>query len=295
MLNRILTYMLVKTEDKSIIVSTNQFNHTKSRIKLFITLKCDTCELVFETTNKNKLKTKFHFCSRKCQGKARKHNGILHFVYQKSQETCVQRYGYKNALKNETIKRKLRATCLQRHGVESPLQSPLIREKRRQTMISRYGVSEAMQSAEIKAKFDWQGAQRKRHETMKRENLYGKSRSESKFYKFLTDRFQIVECQKLVNDGKWPIDFYIPTHNLYIQFDGDYWHGLDRQLDVILQSSSPRDAVIYRKWLTDRKQESWFYEHGLALLRIRESDFKTPNWISIFDSFMNQYISSVVS
>lgn len=77
-----------------------------------------------------------------------------------------------------------------------------------------------------------------------------------------------------VNVSKfWVIDFYIKTIDTYLQFDGVYWHGLDRPIDEIRQSDKGRDKAIYRKWLVDRQQEKWFKDQGKRLVRITDKQF----------------------
>jgi hypothetical protein len=34
----------------------------------------------------------------------------------------------------------------------------------------------------------------------------------------------------------WPVDFYVKSINTYIQYDSEYWHGLDRSIDVMMAS-----------------------------------------------------------
>lgn len=72
----------------------------------------------------------------------------------------------------------------------------------------------------------------------------------------------------------WNIDFYIPEIDTYVQFDGAYWHGLDRPIDQIKNSASKRDQSIYAKWLLDREQDAWFSENRKCLIRITDVEFR---------------------
>jgi len=42
----------------------------------------------------------------------------------------------------------------------------------------------------------------------------------------------------------YEIDFYVISHNVYIQFDGVSWCGLDRTINEISLMKSPRDKVV---------------------------------------------------
>ncbi|GAG53584.1 unnamed protein product, partial [marine sediment metagenome] len=50
---------------------------------------------------------------------------------------------------------------------------------------------------------------------------------EKKVYDELKARGLLFETQKLIN-GRFLVDAWIPSLNLIIEADGDYWHGLDR-------------------------------------------------------------------
>lgn len=72
----------------------------------------------------------------------------------------------------------------------------------------------------------------------------------------------------------WNIDLYVPQIDTYVQFDGVYWHGLDRPIELIKESSRQRDKVIYKKWLIDRAQDEWFAKMSKRLVRITDVEFK---------------------
>ena len=57
------------------------------------------------------------------------------------------------------------------------------------------------------------------------------------------------------------------------KFDGVYWHGLNRPIEIIKESLTPRDHTIYRTWERDRLQEKWFYDHDLKLIRVTDLEF----------------------
>jgi hypothetical protein len=72
----------------------------------------------------------------------------------------------------------------------------------------------------------------------------------------------------------WNVDMYVPELDTYVQFDGTYWHGLDRPIEIIRESRSACDTTIYKKWLTDREQDAWFNASGKRLIRITDDEFK---------------------
>lgn len=107
---------------------------------------------------------------------------------------------------------------------------------------------------------------------MENQPLKWSSKAKARFSELLRERFGEVKHQKWVNG--WPIDFYIPSIDTYVQFDGVYWHGLDRPIEVIRASNLVRDKAIVKKWETDRVQDAWFTSNGLRLIRVTDVQFK---------------------
>ena len=217
-------------------------------------------------------------------------------IQQKSKETCLknngvewaqqseeirlktasnnlEKYGVENVSKLEEIKIKSRQTCLEHYGVEYSLSSPEIREKGKQTLLEKYGVTHISQSKEVMSKIDFKEARRKAHETMKRNKSYGKSKLEDQLFEVLVSIFGEIDVARAVPINSWLIDFRINSRNLYIQFDGVYWHGLNRPIEKIQEFKTPRDKIIYGTYLRDVERVRWFKEHGIQLLRIFDKDF----------------------
>lgn len=191
----------------------------------------------------------YAFCSRDCTSVARAENGA--------------------------IRKRTQQTCLKRYGVDNPGKSPEVRARRRQTTIERYGVAHHWQASEIRNKTDWDLRNERGHATMKLRGSYGKSKVEDAYYASLCETHGVenVERQATPIGTHWPIDFYVKSIDTWIQFDGVYWHGLDRPLEIITKHQTKRDVQIHKKWLTDREQDKWFEERGLKLIRITDRQF----------------------
>lgn len=76
---------------------------------------------------------------------------------------------------------------------------------------------------------------------------------EKKVYEELKKRGILFERQKLIN-GKFLVDAYIPSLNLIIECDGDYWHGLER---------------VKKK---DKAENAYLTKCGYKLLRLSEAE-----------------------
>lgn len=69
-----------------------------------------------------------------------------------SEESCIQKFGVKNASQSDQIKNKKEQTCLKNHGVKYPGQSKEVLEKAKQTNLEKYGTEFAAQSEITKEK-----------------------------------------------------------------------------------------------------------------------------------------------
>lgn len=107
------------------------------------------------------------FCSNKC----RRSKEGEQIVREKTNNTFIEKYGYKCASQNDEIKEKMKATCQERYGGNSPSSSKEIMEKQletkrliygehmekitektRATNLERYGVEYTSQNPEIMQK-----------------------------------------------------------------------------------------------------------------------------------------------
>lgn len=82
------------------------------------------------------------FCSNLC---VNRYEGTK----EKIKKTCLEKFGYTNALKSPEIKKKMEATNLKRYGVKNVYQSEEVKKKIRETNLEKYGVESPMQSREI--------------------------------------------------------------------------------------------------------------------------------------------------
>lgn len=186
----------------------------------------------------------------------------------KRKETNITRYGHENPFGSTTVQQTIKETLLEKHGVEHSSLIPGIGEKRKQTYRERTGYEHPFKTPASLAKLRSPATNIKRHETMKRNDTYGKSTVEDTAYETLLQTFP--NTQRQVNINGWAIDFYVPEVDTYVQLDGVYWHGLDRPRSIIEASQSPRDKVILSTLIRDKQQNIWFAAHDLKLVRFTD-------------------------
>jgi len=264
--------------------------------------ECDECHVLFETKRSKQNDTMdMHFCTTKCyqhsmrEGVARQYviSSMTNEVIEKKKKTHLEHYGVETSFSLPQIQQKCKETSMRLHGSPSSMGDPNVRAKKEQTFIDRYGVrvpisqcsliisksfdtqierygSLYRNSQEYKDRVDFSENARKAHETMKRNGTYAKSKPEDECYNILCEYFGVDNVERQVRVNGWQIDFYVKTIETYVQFDGLYWHGLNRPIEKIMEFNNPRDIDIYGVFLRDQQQVTWFKENNIKLVRIRD-------------------------
>jgi hypothetical protein len=241
---------------------------SEGRKQQWCELECDECHKRFEQRRRGchlKQSDRKHLCSVEC---VRTHRAQIALK-------MTQRWNERSEEEKHNVLIKKRQAYVRRYGVDHPFKSPEVREQIRQTCIKRYGVNNPASSPIIKAKINQSALHAKAHQTRKMSGTYSHSKIEDAFYDALCEKFNHDNVERQVIINGWSIDFYIKSIDTYVQFDGVYWHGLDRPRNVIEKSSSPRDRVILTVLDKDPKQNEWFKIQQKRLCRITDMQFKT--------------------
>lgn len=82
---------------------------------------------------------------------------------------------------------------------------------------------------------------------------------EKKVYDYLLLKGILFERQKLVN-GRFIVDAFIPSLNLVIEADGNYWHNLDR---------------VVKK---DKAENAYLKKCGFKLIRLSEKEINSGDF-----------------
>lgn len=226
------------------------------KTKQVIVYRCDQCQREYEGKYQKSYLTnrQFHLCSYDCLGNSRRTGGVA----------------VEHQLQSRDMKlwqTRLKRTLKKRYGVENPSSLDWVKQKKVETTRLHYGVDNPQQHSEIK---------RRSIETYAKNNFdVWISKPERAFGELLCAKFgkENVKIQQLI-ERKWSIDFYIKSIDTYVQFDGVYWHGLDRPIDIIKASSKSRDQGIHRKWTKDRELDAYMCEQNMRLIRVTDVMFR---------------------
>jgi len=215
-------------------------------------------------------------------------------------ETNIERYGVENVYASPIIQEKIRQTNLVRHGYEHNWAGD--RKDCVNSWIEKFGVDNLSKLPEVRAKISEAlnrpetkailsaklseilsrpEVRAKRHKTMKQNGTYGKSKAEDRFYEFLITLFNINDIIRQITINGWSIDFYIISIDTYVQFDGTYWHGLNRSIEEIKEFKHPRDKDIFDTMQRDVLQNEWFKTHNLNLVRVIDNKTSFEQFLSV--------------
>jgi hypothetical protein len=106
---------------------------------------CLNCDTPVNWSVKNKEYSRF--CSSKCA-----HSHLS--VREKTENTCLERYGAKSNLSTKQNKLKQQKTCLEKYGVTNFSKTNSFKEKYKNTCLKKYGVENISQLSTIKQKID---------------------------------------------------------------------------------------------------------------------------------------------
>lgn len=179
---------------------------------------------------------------------------------EKAKQTSLERYGVDNYAKTEECKEKMKQTCLERYEEEYFSKSDESKEMQKQQFLEKYGVPSFSQfhftpeTREILFNKDnlvnFIEAQEDKSidhlskllgvcDTTLRKYIHEYGLAEKYLYQTEVSRYEI-EIKELLNSlnieylhnrkdiiPPLELDIYIPSKNIAIEFDGNYWHSTD--------------------------------------------------------------------
>lgn len=178
----------------------------------------------------------------------------------------VEKYGVGYPSQLQEVKEKIKKTNRERYFCDNPAQNEEIKNKTINTNLSRYGVPWSLQNKEVRSKA---------FETICKNKSFTKSKPEEHLLEFLRVIDSDIEHHKKHPELGFVIDYYSPRYDMWIQFDGIYWHGKNTTEDKLKEDPrfSCRDSNasgIYRNIQNDKIQNTKIGN----LIRFWEDDFR---------------------
>lgn len=184
------------------------------------------------------------YCSTKCSMNDKNiinklHNTFLEKYnvdwYSKSNEytekihnTCLNKYGEIHFTKTHQYKEKIKDINNKKYGCDWGFQSNIIKDKIKQTCIYKYNCENISQNTQISIrksiKMSSLESQKRHKETLKRNNTFNTSKPENECYIILKEKYPDIIRQYKCNRYPFNCDFYIPSLDLFIEFNGSQFH-----------------------------------------------------------------------
>lgn len=231
------------------------YKETINRIKYNINIRptCITCGNKVQYINGSKFRK---YCSYICMNRNKEKIQLgLNSIYskfskdnynnrKKYKETCKEKFGVDHPWKNKDIFNKCHITCLKNNGYAYTLQNEKYRDKaiklsntkeaklkRDITCLNRYGnkIPSKTLSVRNKLKEIWAhpNTKLKAYLTKKKNHSFGRqSKIESIIYLYLSLEYPDT-IRQYRDEDRYPYncDFYIPSLDLFIEYQGYYTHG----------------------------------------------------------------------
>lgn len=243
-------------------------------------------------------------------------------IQNKMAETNLKRYGHKAPMQSKQIQEKATKTNLKRRGVEYPGQSEEVKEKIRKTNLERYGAENVFASEIIKEKIKetnmerynaetWRKSEigretlreitsskefkQKCYDTKKKNNTFNTSKIEKELETELRKIFPDLKTQYKSEVYPFDCDYYIPSFDLYIEYNGTWTHG-----GHFFDKNNQEDLKILELW---KNKNTKYYESAINVwiqrdvLKLNTALENNLNYIAWFNeeqayNWINEYKKS---
>ena len=186
----------------------------------------------------------------------------------KYNETMLLKYGHTNPSQVEEIQEKTKLTNLEKYGTENVYGSDLIIQKIKETNLERYGETSWTKSKEgrefLKEFTNSQEYKDKQYDTKKKNNSFNTSKIENKLELLLREMFPDLETQYKSILYPFNCDFYIPSLDLYIEYNGTWTHG-----GHFFDENDEDNRNTLEKWKR-LSEHSKFYQNAIETWTIRD-------------------------
>lgn len=205
-------------------------------------------------------------------------HGCKHYNnHAKQEHTMMERHGMKSALCKSSFREKGMETKERKYGsrtFNNPEKATRTSKERygtgrnnqkvEETMEKRYGHKTYLLSDEINRMRNCPEIQRKISIRKKKNHTFNTSMSEEECYSILVERFGQEDVCRQFSSELYPFncDFYVPSLDLYIEFNGNWTHGRHP-----FDESNEDDIKTVAKW---KERGGKFYELAIHTWTIRD-------------------------
>ena len=186
----------------------------------------------------------------------------------KYNETMLLKYGHINPSQVKEIQEKTKQTNIKKYGAENVYASEYIKQKIKETNLERYNETSWTKSKEgrefLKNFTNSEDFKNKQHETKKKNNSFNTSKIENKLELSLREMFPDLETQYKSELYPFNCDFYIPSLDLYIEYNGSWTHG-----GCFYDENNEDNRNTLEKW-KQASEHSKFYQNAIETWTVRD-------------------------
>ena len=185
-------------------------------------------------------------------------------------------YEYNIHKPSSLIFKNIIKTNIEKYGVPCVLQNKDVFNKCKESLFKNYGVCNPSQSEIII---------NKKYESKIYHKTFGTSKEEEEIYKLLQEKYGDVKRQYKSELYPFACDFYIPSEDLYIEYQGFWTHGREiydennlnhqKKLNLWKSKNKPQYIKAIKDW-TERD-----------VLKRKTAKDNSLNWIEFFN--INQF------
>ena len=169
----------------------------------------------------------------------------------------------KCAHNNQDVLNKISCTCTERYGGLGT-SSKILQEKIINTTIKNHGVKNVYMREDLRQKAHSQESKLKEYQTKKKNHTFNTSKIEKELEIELRKTFPNLKTQYRSKEYPFNCDFYIPSLNLYIEYNGTWLHG-----DKFFDKSDIKDLEKLNQW-TEKSKNSKFYKNAIETWTVRD-------------------------
>ena len=192
------------------------------------------------------------YCSNSCRGKDPKNN--IKWVEGQKQYN-LEHYGVGHNFQRSDVKEKRKQTLIEKYGTDKLSDVPEIQQKIKETLQRKYNVTTFSDFVSLKT------IQNKKNSTQLERGTFHTSKPEEIVFNILS---LIYDVKRQYRSDVYPFacDFYIPSLDLYIEYNGSWTHG-----GHPFDKTNENDLSILKKW---QEKHTKYYDNAINTWTIRD-------------------------
>lgn len=187
-------------------------------------------------------------------------------IWNRHKQLMLEKYGVENPAQSKEIQEKIEQTSLEHYGVKRPTQSKNVQSKVEQTNLERYGETSWAKTKKgrgfLMSFVNSDEFRHKQYETKKRNKTFNTSKAEKELKTILQKLFPDLKTQYRSVAYPFACDFYIPSLNLYIEYNGTWTHG-----GHFFDKNNQDDLSVLELW---KSKNTEYYNHAIYNWTVRD-------------------------